>query len=195
MLQLNTFIEQETDYRKIDSFYKQLFTSIFPWQNYFMDYSLRVELIRWHHYYEILTPKQQEYISPLFHSAYKTALELSTSEVKLTPVINHGGCNYKNLIFTPEVVLLDNEKLHVGWPGIDYADLLVTYVQKNYEVETLDLWKGILLSVPKHIISHEILVGWLLLAVCKKAISETAQLKQISPILHNRTQIFLHLLS
>lgn len=194
MYQLNTVIEQEKDYKKIDTFYKQKFSSIFPWQNYFMDYSLRVELNRWNHYYEILTKQQQEKISELFHIAYKKAVELTACESKLSPVINHGGCDYKNLIFIPEVVLLDNEKLHIGWPGIDYADLLLTYVQKNYQVETVELWKNILSLVPQHIVPRKILVGWLLLGICKEAISEAARLNQISPTLCSRTHIMLQLL-
>lgn len=195
MHQLNAIIETETDYKKVDAFYITVFRSIFPWQNYYMDYSLRIELKRWHHYYNILTKQQQKSILDLFQTAYKTALSLAVGETKLSPVICHGGCDYKNLIFVPEVVLLDNEKLHIGWPGIDYADFLLTYVQNNYENETTELWRDILSIVPQNSIPREILIGWLLLGVCKSAVSEAARLNQISSALYCRTNIFLQLLT
>lgn len=193
MSHLNKVIEQENDYRKIDTLYKQISVSSFPWQYYFMDYSLRVELMRWHQHYSILSEHQQEYISNLACNAYVKALELSTRESEFMPVLNHGGFNYKNLVFTPEVVLLDNEKLHIGWPGIDYADLLITFVQKHYQVETIELWKNILSFVPPTFVSHEILVGWLLLGVYKEAISEAARLKPISSVLSERSYSLLQL--
>lgn len=191
---LDNAIEQENNYKKIDLLYKQLFSSSFPWQYYFMDYSLRVELNRWHQYYDILSKRQQEHISNLARCVFERSLEISAGESKLIPVINHGGFNYKNLIFTPEVVLLDNEKLHIGWPGIDYADLLITFVQKHYQVETLGLWKNIISFVPHTFITHEILIGWLLLSIYKETISETARLNQINPVLNERTHILLQLL-
>ena len=100
---------------------------------------------------------------------------------------------YKNLVFTPEVVLLDYEKLHIGWPGIDYADLLITFVQKHYRVETMELWKNILSFVPPTIISHEMLVGWLLLGAYKEAISGAARLKPINSALSERFYSLLQL--
>lgn len=190
---LNKVIEQNEDYRKIDELYNHISISSFPWQYYFMDYSLRVELMRWHQHYSILSKHQQKCISNIACHVYAKACELSTSESELVPVLNHGGFNYKNLVFTPEVVLLDNEKLHIGWPGIDYADLLITFTQKYYQVENIELWKNILSFVPPTFISQEILVGWLLLGIYKEAISEAAQLKPINSNLNERAYSILQL--
>lgn len=194
MNQLNKVIEQKDNYQKIDALYKRISITSFPWQYYFMDYSLRVELNRWHQYYELLSLHQQKSISALACCAYEKSLEISAGESKLMPVVNHGGFDYKNLVFTPEVVLLDNEKLHIGWPGIDYADLLITFVRKHYQAETLELWKNILSFIPPTFISQKILVGWLLLSAYKEAISEAACLKPISSVLSERTDILLQLL-
>lgn len=192
---INTEITEGQNYKEIDILYKRISMDLFPWQNYFMDYSLRVELARWHHCYDTLSKPQQNNISDLFHCAYEKALKISKDESKLTPVINHGGFDYKNLIFTPEVVLLDNEKLHIGWPGIDYADLLITYMQKKHPTETLELWRNTLMIVSRSSFSIEILIGWLLLETCKEAISETARLNQISPTLSKRIYNLLQLIS
>lgn len=194
MKQLNSAIEQNNDYKIIDALYKELFIKFTPWQNYFMDYSLRIELHRWRHYYDILSCYQKDIISELFYSVYQKAVELSTFEKNLNMIINHGGCDYKNLIFTPKMVLLDNEKLHIGWAGIDYADLLLSFVSKNYEKESLEIWKNILHMIPQTYISHKILIGWLLLGICKEAISEVTYQNKISEKIYVRAQILLQLI-
>lgn len=195
MVQINNAIEQKNDFEEIDSLYKQLVIKSLPWQNYFMDYSLRVELNRWDRYYSSLLPSQKKCISSIYNDAYKKAREISELEASLHPVISHGGCDYKNLIFTPETILLDNEKLHIGWPGIDYADLLITYVQKNYHDESYAVWRDIILTIPNTIIPHNLLIGWLLLGIIKEVISETAQLNHISQNLGIRNQILFKLLN
>ena len=125
-----------------------------------------------------------------FHAANTLALE----ESNLQPVLNHGGFDYKNLIFNPQVILLDNEKLHPGWPGIDYADFLLTFVVKNYvSKESINLWENILKSVPNLHISNSILGGWLLLGICKELVSEAARLNPISTSLKKRSNILLQI--
>ena len=94
MSHLNKVIEQDNDYRKIDTLYKQISVSFFPWQYYYMDYSLRVELNRWHQHYSILSKHQQEYMPNLVCHAHAKALAFSAEESKFMPVINHGGFNY-----------------------------------------------------------------------------------------------------
>lgn len=194
MQRLNKLIQQGADYKKIDNLYKQIVSLNYPWQYYCCDYSLRVELLRWNHYYELLYPVQQELIISIYPKVFHTANMLSQGEFNLRPVLNHGGFDYKNLIFNPQTILLDNEKLHLGWPGIDYADFLLTFVAKNYaSAETLNLWKSILQSVPALHITNSILGGWLLLGICKELVSEAARLNPVSASLVNRIDILLQI--
>ena len=194
MQNLNRLIQQKTDYQKIDSMYQKIVSTNYPWQYYYNDYSLRVELLRWNHYYNLLSPVQQKLIMLIYPKIFHVASRLSLEESNLQPVLNHGGFDYKNLIFMPNTILLDNEKLHLGWPGIDYADFLLTFVETNYSLkETVNLWKNILKSVPDSHISNSILGGWLLLGICKKMISEAARLNPISTSLIERSNILLEI--
>lgn len=194
MQRLNKLIQQGADYKRIDNLYKQIVSLNYPWQYYCYDYSLRVELLRWNHYYELLYPVQQELIISIYPKVFHAANMLSQGEFNLRPVLNHGGFDYKNLIFNPQTILLDNEKLHLGWPGIDYADFLLTFVAKNYaSAETLNLWKSILQSVPALHITNSILGGWLLLGICKELVSEAARLNPVSASLVNRIDILLQI--
>lgn len=194
MQKLNEIIEKETNYIKIDEFYKKIILSDYPWQYYYADYSLRVELLRWNHYYTLLSPAQRELIIPLYTRVFDVANALALDEPNVQPVLNHGGFDYKNLIFNPKVVLLDNEKLHLGWPGIDYADFLLTFVEKNFTLkESKELWENILKSIPFSHISSSILGGWLLLNICKNLVSEAARLNPISESLKNRINILLEI--
>ena len=194
MKSLNKVIQQETNYQKIDKMYKQIVASNNPWQYYYSDYSLRVELLRWNHYYDLLYPAQQEPIMSIYPKVFHAANMLSRGESNLQPVLNHGGFDYKNLIFNPQTILLDNEKLHPGWPGIDYADFLLTFVTKNYaSEETIHLWESILKPVPTLHITNSILGGWLLLGICKELVSEAARLNPISASLKKRGDILLQI--
>lgn len=191
---LNRLIQQGTDYQKIDNMYKQIVASDYPWQYYYYDYSLRVELLRWNHYYDLLHPRQREIISSIYPQVFHVANLLSMRESDLPPVLNHGGFDYKNLIFNPHTILLDNEKIHIGWVGIDYADFLLTFVTKNYAAEeTISLWESILKAVPTLHITSKILGGWLLLGICKEMISEAARLNPISASLKKRIDILLQI--
>lgn len=194
MQNLNKLIQQETDYQKIDKMYKQIVASYNPWQYYYSDYSLRVELLRWNHYYDLLYPVQQEPIMSIYQKVFHVVNTLSLGESNLQPVLSHGGFDYKNLIFNPQTILLDNEKLHLGWPGIDYADFLLTFVTKSYaSEETINLWKSILKTVPTLHITNSILGGWLLLGICKELVSEAARLNPISASLKKRADILLQI--
>ena len=105
--------------------------------------------------------------------------------------MNHGGYDMKNLIFTPDVILLDNENLHPGWPGIDFADILITYVRFLKVKETAELWKKLLYKIPSDIIPPNLLIGWIILGTYKEVISEAACLNPVSSSLYERIKILL----
>jgi len=194
MQNINKLIQEKANYREIDNLYKQIVSTDYPWQYYYSDYSLRVELLRWNHYYNLLSTVQQKLIVSIYPKVNQAANKLSQEESDLRPVLNHGGLDYKNLIFIPQPILLDNEKIHSGWPGIDYADFLLTFVTKNYaSEETKELWENILESIPALHITNAILGGWLLLGICKELISEAARLNPVSASLTKRIDILLQI--
>ena len=192
--QLNSMLHKETDYKKIDKLYKELSTTHYPWQCHFREYSLRVEILRWMEYYDNLFPWQQQKCDKLFKTACQEAHRLSLQESELSPIINHGGCKLNNLIFIPDAILVDNEKIHWGWPGIDYVDILTSYVERNNLEETSQMWNDMISKIPSDIISPELLIGWLLWDTCKKIVSETACLNPIPANLNIRVQALLLLL-
>lgn len=185
-------INEQNTYAVIDQQYKQLSTKQFGWQNYFRDYSLRTELLRWKAYYQELAEDIRKNITPIFEPSYSTIMEIASEENGLHFVMNHGGYDMKNLVFNPDVVLLDNEKLHPGWPGIDFADILITYVRFLEATETFELWDSLLQKIPSDIISTNLLAGWVILGTYKEVISAAACLKPISESLHERIKIMLH---
>lgn len=185
-------IDEQNTYTVIDQQYEQLSTKQFGWQNYFRDYSLRTELLRWKAYYQALAEDIRKSIAPIFEPSYSTILGIASEENGLHFVMNHGGYDMKNLVFNPDVVLLDNEKLHPGWPGIDFADILITYVRFLEATETFELWDSLLQKIPSDIISTNLLAGWVILGTYKEVISAAACLKPISESLHERIKIMLH---
>lgn len=185
-------INEQNSYAVIDQQYKQLSTKQFGWQNYFRDYSLRTELLRWKAYYQELAEDIRKNITPIFEPSYSTIMEIASEENGLHFVMNHGGYDIKNLVFNPDVVLLDNEKLHPGWPGIDFADILITYVRFLEATETFELWDSLLQKIPSDIISTNLLAGWVILGTYKEVISAAACLKPISESLQERIKIMLH---
>ena len=194
MQNINKLIQEKANYREIDNLFKQIVSTDYHWQYYYSDYSLRVELLRWNHYYNLLSTVQQKLIVSIYPKVNQAANKLSQEESDLRPVLNHGGLDYKNLIFIPQPILLDNEKIHSGWPGIDYADFLLTFVTKNYaSEETKELWENILESIPALHITNAILGGWLLLGICKELISEAARLNPVSASLTKRIDILLQI--
>lgn len=188
---INSAISQKLKYTMIDQQYITISTNAFEWQNYFRDYSLRVELLRWRSYYQDLPADIRKKLAPLFEVSYPVALEASLLENELHFVMNHGGYDMKNLIFTPDVILLDNENLHPGWPGIDFADILITYVRFLKVKETAELWKKLLYKVPSDIIPPNLLIGWIILGTYKEVISEAACLNPVSSSLYERIKILL----
>lgn len=185
-------INEQNTYTVIDQQYTQLSTKQFGWQNYFSDYSLRTELLRWKAYYEELSEDVRESIVPIFEPSYSTILGIASEENGLHFVMNHGGFDMKNLVFSPDVMLLDNEKLHPGWPGIDFADILITYVRFLEVTETFELWDTLFRKIPSDIISTNLLAGWVILGTYKESISAAACLKPISESLHERIKIMLY---
>lgn len=189
---INAAINMENTYAAIDQQYTQLSVEQFGWQNYFRDYSLRTELLRWKAYYQELPANIRESIAQIFEPSYSMVQKISLEEQNLHFVMNHGGYDMKNLVFTPDVILLDNEKLHPGWPGIDFADMLITYVRFLETTETCKLWDTLFRKIPSNIISTNLLVGWIILATYKEAISTAVCLKPISGFLYDRINILLH---
>ena len=185
-------IDEQNAYTVIDQQYKQLSAKQFSWQNYFRDYSLRIELLRWKAYYQELAEDIRKSIAPIFEPSYSTIWGIASEENGLHFVMNHGGYDIKNLVFNPDVVLLDNEKLHPGWPGIDFADILITYVRFLEATETFELWDSLLQKIPSDIISTNLLAGWVILGTYKEVISAAACLKPISESLQERIKIMLH---
>lgn len=188
---INTAINKEKNHTVIDNQYAQLSVKQFHWQNYFLDYSLRVELLRWKVYYQELSHDLRECIAPIIEASYFAILGIASEEENLPFIMNHGGFDIKNLVFSPEVVLLDNEKLHPGWPGIDFADLLITYVRFLDTTETYELWNSLFRKVPTKVIPTNLLAGWIILGTYKEAISAAACLKPISKSLYKRIEILL----
>jgi glycosyltransferase involved in cell wall biosynthesis len=189
---VNATIDMQNTYTAIDQHYMQLSTEQFGWQNYFRDYSLRTELLRWKAYYHELPPVIRESIVQIIEPSYSTIRKISSEENNLHFVMNHGGFDMKNLIFTPDIILLDNEKLHPGWPGIDFADILITYVRFLGTIETYELWDTLFRKIPSDIISTNLLAGWVILGTYKEAISMAACLKPIPRLLQERIEILLH---
>lgn len=189
---INSAIDAENTYATIDQQYTQLSTEQFDWQNYFRDYSLRTELLRWKAYYQELPANIKKSITPILKSSYSLVWKIASEEKSLHFVMNHGGFDIKNLVFTPDVILLDNEKLHPGWPGIDFADILITYVRFLEVTENYELWEMLFRKIPSDIIPVNLLVGWVMLGTYKEAISSAACLKPVSNSLHERIKILLH---
>ena len=185
-------INEHSTYTAIDEQYAQLSAEQFSWQNYFGDYSLRMELLRWKAYYQELSEVIRESVAPIFELSYSTIWGIASEENDLHFVMNHGGFDIKNLIFSPDVILLDNEKLHPGWPGIDFADILITYVRFLGVAETCELWDTLFRKIPSDIIPANLLAGWIILGTYKEVISAAACLKPISESLYNRIKVILH---
>ena len=68
-------------------------------------------------------------------------------------------------------MFVDLERAHWGWPGIDYADYLITYYKRHKESE--NFWEDILDNFTSDYISKPLLLCWLILNGWKEAISET----------------------
>ena len=77
-------------------------------------------------------------------------------------------------------------------PGIDFADILITYVRFLEATETFELWDSLLQKIPSDIISTNLLAGWVILGTYKEVISAAACLKPISESLQERIKIMLH---
>lgn len=192
---INEAINNHASYADIDQMYIDLSSKQFIWQNYFMDYSLRVELLRWKTYCKNLTGTVREEVMKLFEMSYDILWEIASNENTSNFTINHGGCDFKNLVFIPEAILLDNEKLHLGWPGIDFSDLLISYVRFLNITETYELWDILLSKVPRSIVPKEILIAWIILGTYKEAVSDAAYLKPICQNLFKRIEILLRFLT
>lgn len=176
---IEALIEKGTSFEIIDAYYKEKSLSLNPWQNYFRDYSLRVEFDRWKNYYEELPNGIKQGIVGLVANAleFLSIIILHVTERPKLATI-HGGCDIKNLIFTPQAILLDNEKVHVGWLGMDFSDLLITINRPNHD-ESIDMWKKLLSKIPQSIIKRDILIGWIVLGIIKETVSMSAMFNSI----------------
>lgn len=176
---INNYINQNTNIEIIDKYYREQSLKIFPWQNYFRDYSLRVEKIRWNEYYQNISMYKSN-ISKLVNTCFEMldSIILSIKEQQKI-VLVHGGCDIKNIVFTPNAVLLDNEKIHVGWTGMDLSDLLIT-INRKFKNESIETWKFLLETIPHEIISKQILIGWIVLGTIKELVSMSALLENVN---------------
>lgn len=186
---INSLLKNGVSYEAIDEVYKSEIEKFNPKQCFFTDYSLRVELLRWKRYFNELSETSRKKIKPLFDISYEWAWTSASEEISLTPILVHGGCDLKNLIFIPNAVLLDNEKIHAGWPGLDFADLFITYTRKYSSRESENWWRWLFELIPTQMISKKILAVWIVLGAYKEAVSEEALLNPVSQDLVNRISI------
>lgn len=182
---INNLIDQNTDIETIDQYYKEQSLKLYPWQNYFRDYSLRVEKIRWSEYYQNLSNCSKSNISKIVNICFET-LDSILLSIRNQPqiVLIHGGCDIKNIIFTPEAILLDNEKVHVGWVGMDISDVLIT-LNRKHNNESVETWELLLGTISDDIIDEKILIGWIMLGTIKELVSMSALLEKVDVELLN----------
>lgn len=190
---INSMLNVSDDFYKIDDLYRKEVSSNLPYQWYFRDYSLRVELLRWKSYLPLLpNSKYRDYVQHLFGISYNEVSTAASSEINLPLVLCHGGCDLKNLIFNEtDAILLDNEKMHVGWPGIDFADLFITYSRKYMQIESRDWWDSLFNLLSGSCCTPSIAAQWVILGAYKEAISTAAYLKEVSPELEERINSML----
>ncbi len=143
------------------------------------DYSLRVEAIRWYNAYMSLHPELKDKLTPFFQQTKDVLFKAASSESTLKPIINLGGCDIKNLVFDDnKTMFVDNERAHFGWPGIDYADLIISYFNNhNFGISELEEF---LTGFHSDYITTNILIGWLILSGWKTAISDVVKF-EIAP--------------
>lgn len=190
---ISSQLDKGAKYQDIDNLYKNGIAEYMPRQYYCFDYSLRIELLRWKNYYKKLDVSVQEKLGHLFDQSYEWAMDAANLEINLKPVLVHGGCDLKNLVFTPETVLLDNELVHPGWAGLDFADLFITYTRKTMILESSAWWKQLFDLLPQDFISEKLVAAWIILDSYKEAVSDGAQLKPVNPVLEERLYIMQHL--
>lgn len=189
-IKMDDLLNKNKGYQEIDALYKSFCHSLSIFQNYFKDYSLRVELKRWKDNYLEL-PNFKRYELKGVMDSYEWILETAKKESEYSPVLVQGGCDIKNLIFTPETKFVDNEKLHVGWPGMDYADLFITIIRHRKEPESIYEWNYLLNLVPSNIISKKLIAGWIILGAYKEAISDAYMFLPYNNQLKKRIELII----
>lgn len=167
--QLNHLIENSKNIKAICEYYKKYCSQGLAET---LNFSLRVETRRWYEEYKSLDKEIKEFISPAIDNNYNLLISAAKQEVELRPVLNLGGCDVKNLVYdNNKTMFVDLERVHWGWPGIDYADYLITYYKRHKESE--NFWEDILDNFTSDYISKPLLLCWLILNGWKEAISET----------------------
>lgn len=142
-----------------------------------LNFSLRVETRRWYEQYKSLDKEIKNFICPAIENNYKLLFSTAKTEVDLKPVLNLGGCDTKNLVYdNGKSKFVDLERVHWGWPGIDYADYLISYYKMHGK--SINFWKDTIDNFKSNYISKPILLCWLILNGWKEAISETIMTEQ-----------------
>lgn len=166
--QLNHFIENNENVKAICEYYKNCCAQGLAET---LNFSLRVEIRRWYEQYKSLNKEIKKLISPAIENNYKLIFSAAKQEVNLRPVLNLGGCDIKNLVYdNGKTMFVDLERAHWGWPGIDYADYLITYYKSHGQSD--NFWKAALDNFKSDYISKPLLLCWLILNGWKEAISE-----------------------
>lgn len=159
------------------------------------EYSLRIESLRWYRNYCALSNKSKENLKGFVERSKDMLFSVAATERGYSPILVQGGCNVKNLAFDHgRTMFVDNERMHFGWAGVDYADYLITYANQRASGEAW--WSEIVERFDETYISRDLLIGWLLLSGWKTAVSD--QIINPAPIsksLEDRQRILLNLLS
>ena len=154
----------ERDISKADSEY-HILCSVFPHQICFINYSLRAEILRWKQVLKNCPPSIYDDILLKMPISLSKLYEIAESERHYSPVMLHGGVNSKNIIITDndDIPLLDNENLHIGWPGYDIADYLSSYAASSLELpDERSFWLSVCELIPKDMIPQRHVFAWLL---------------------------------
>jgi len=167
--ELNSLIKENESIEDINKFYLKECSDELKEID---DYSIRIEILKWYNLYLSLNCSMGNELNLYFNEEIKDLLLLNAKyEEDLSPVLNIGGCDVKNLVFkNQEVMFVDNEHIHWGWPGIDYADYLITYAEKNNL--TIQWWADVLSNFSSKFITKSLLVCWLILDCWKKILAD-----------------------
>lgn len=164
MSDVDTALTNEMNLSKADSEYR-IVCSIFPAQISFTNYSLRAEILRWKQVLKNCPLSIHDDILLKMPIPFSKLYAIAESERFFPPVMLHGGFNSKNIIVAAndEIPLLDNENIHIGWPGYDIADFLSSYVASGCELHDEQFfWQSVCELIPKDLISQPYIFSWLL---------------------------------
>lgn len=184
------------DLSKADSEYRDM-CRVFPYQICFTNYSLRAEILRWE---QILNNCPSSIFDDNYFEmpfSFSMLYEIAERERHFSPVMLHGGVNSKNIIVTDndDTPLLDNENLHIGWPGYDMADFLSSYAASNHEINNeWDFWRSVCELIPKGMIPQDYIFAWLLFIEYRNMIFSKVRLLPLSQSRNERIAILTEII-